>query len=86
MITYADIGESYSKAKVHTLYQVTIWSKQKLEAENLAQSIKIEFDMVRDPYYNYSRIIGKSPIYDTTEKMHGTALTLSVVSRKFAIS
>lgn len=83
MITYAEIATNYSRAKLHSMRQITCRSTDKLQANALADAIATDFDMIRGTDYNYSWIVGRLPIYDSVEKMHGTALTLSIVSRKF---
>ena len=83
MITYAEIDTSYSKAKVHWMYQVTVRSKDKLQANSIAEDIRSSFDMTREPDYNFARVPGRTPIFDYQEKMHWTALTLSFVTRKY---
>lgn len=82
MITYAEVSTSYSVAKIHWMYQVTVWSKDKLQANDIAEDIRSQFDRVRDTEYNFSWITWRTPIYDYTEKMHWTALNLNIVKRK----
>ena len=53
MITYAEIDTSYSKAKVHWMYQVTVL-KQRQVTNSIAEDIRSSFDMTREPDYNFT--------------------------------
>lgn len=82
MITYAEVATSYSKVKKYTIYQITVWSKSKRQANSIAENIFEAYDMRHDTDYHYSRISQRNPIYDFAEKMNWTALTLNIIARK----
>ena len=83
LITFSEIASRRSYVKVLDMFQFTVWSKDKIKANEISNAIIAELDMVRNEHYNYSRIPGVAGIYDFELGYFGNAITVNVVSRKF---
>lgn len=85
LITYAHIStKKWQGTKRARLYQITAWAKSYESARELAELIYGLFYQYRpeDGSFNYSDINMLNSIYDNTAKVHGVAITMTVIERK----
>lgn len=83
MITYADMGTTYARVKVLSLYQITVRSKEKIKTLSIIEDIIPIFNEVKDEELEYSWIPWVIPLYDHKEKMYWSAVTLNIITRKY---
>lgn len=85
LITYAHIStKTWQATKRARLYQVTAWAKTYESAREVAELIYSLFHRYRaeDWTLNYINVEMLNSIYDQELKVHGVAITLTVIERK----